>query len=285
MTPLGIWIDTTPESAIRELEELPGLGISTVAIMVESSSPGWDPSWTVDQVARACERARSLDLEVVLTTWPAPRRSHIDAMAAWLERAVPSGAAAIEVDLEGQWRRDRLDGTMASLGEAAALLLLRLRSLAGAHDLRLELTTHCGHQETSPSALVAPHVDRVVAQAHSIRERPGGQIVEWDDRRLGPGHHQTWAAADARTAPGVGAGVGLSLGLPLWGQRWPGHDPAEALELAYQAALAEAPREIRFWSSKHLRNAYARRWLEDCALPDSPVKTSYSSAAHHAAST
>lgn len=258
--PLGIWVDTTPDTALVELADLPGLGITTAAIMVESSRPAWDPSWTLDQVARACDRARSLDLEVVLTCWPSPRRTYLDAMAAWLERACALGVVAVEVDLEGQWKRDDLDGSL-SFADAAALLLLRLRGLAGAHDLRLEVTTHTGHQESSPSALVVPHVDRVVAQAYSIRERPGGQLVSWDDQRLGPGHHQRWAAADARTAPGVGAGVDLCIGLPLWGQRWPGHEPAEALDLAYQAALEEHPREVRYWSLKHLRRGYAREWL------------------------
>lgn len=259
--PLGVWVDTTPEAALVELAELPGLGISTIALMVESSREGWDPSWTLDQVARACDRARSLDLEVVLTTWPEPRRGHIEEMAAWLGRACALGVAGLEVDVEHNWRRGELDGSIASLPEAASLLLLRLRGLAGAHDLRLELTTHTGHQESSPSALVAPHVDRVVAQAYSIRERPGGEIVAWDDRRLGPGQHQTWAAADARTAPGVGSGVDLSLGLALWSQRWPGHSPQEALDVAFRAALAEHPAEIRLWSLKHLRRDYAQAWL------------------------
>lgn len=136
--PLGLWIDDAPSVALGYLDQLPGLGISTIALMIESPSPAWDPSWSLDQVARACERARSLDLEVALTTWPSPRRPYLEAMASWLERACPSGAAAIEVDLEGQWRWSALDGSLPSLAEAAALLLLRLRGLAGAHDLRLD---------------------------------------------------------------------------------------------------------------------------------------------------
>jgi len=260
--PLGLWLDGGPHE-LAHLGELPGLGISVAALMVETSRPAWDPTWTVAQVGQACELARRLDLEVVITVWPVPTRSWMDAATPWLDRACSLGVAAIEVDLEHMWKRSHLDGSLPSLEHAAQLLLLRLRDLAGRHDLRLEVTSHTGHAETSPAALVAPHVDVLVAQAYSIRERPpDGDVIEWGDRRYGPGLHQTWAAADARTVPGVAEGVALSLGLPLWGQRWPGRLPADALDAAYEAACAERPRELRFWSSLNLRrNAYAREWL------------------------
>ena len=266
--PIGLWLDDSPGVALASLDEIAELGISTVAIMLESPRPSWDPMWSLDQVARACERARGLDLEVVLTAWPSPRRAYLEAMHAWLERACSLGVVGVEVDLEGQWKRDDCDGTL-SLPQAASLLLMRLRALAGAHDLRIEVTTHPGHQESSPSALVAPHVDRLVAQAYSIRRRPGGELVAWDDPRMGPGHHQRWAAADARTAIGYGH-VDLSLGLALWSQSWPGHSPGDALTLAWRASLAEQPAEIRFWSSKWLvgghATPYGRSWLRSLDL-------------------
>jgi hypothetical protein len=262
-TPLGLWLDGGP-AELGHMHELRPLGITTAAIMVETSRPEWDPSWSTEQVARACEIARDEDLELVLTVWPAPRRAYLYEMRAWLDRVCGLGVSAIEVDLERLWMRDHLDGSLDSLTQAAALLLLRLRELAGAHDLRLEVTSHPWHGEASPQALVAPHVDRLVQQAYSIRRRPDGAIVDWDDHRLGPGHHQRWAAADARTVPGVAQGlVGLSLGLPLWEQAWPGHEPAEALGLAYDAAVAEGVSELRFWSTLNLRkHGWARAWLE-----------------------
>lgn len=276
MTTLGIWSDGGPRELLPHLHELPELGLTTVAIMVETSRAAWDPVWTPAQVGEVCARARELDLEVVLTIWPVPRRAYIDVMIGWLELACGLGVAAIEGDLEGGrpegqppwgWCAAMLDGSIPSLADAAALLLLRLRSLAAAHDLRLEVTSHTGHAETSPRALVAPHVDRLVAQAYSIRRRPGGQVVEWDDEQLGPGQHQHWAARDARTVPGVRGGqVDLSLGLALWSQHWPGHEPAEALGLAYQAAVDEDPVEIRWWSLRHLvERPYARAWLRALA--------------------
>jgi hypothetical protein len=266
LIPLGLWVDDAPGVALASLDDYRELGIDTIAVMVESSRSSWDPTWTISQITRLQQRAVELGIEVVLTTWPSPRRAYLDAMASWLAQAVPYGAAGIEVDLEGQWGRNDLDGSLSSLSEAAALLLLKLRDLAGAHDLRLEVTTHPGHMESSPSALVVPHVDRIVAQAYSIRRRPSGEIIEWADKRYGPGRHQKWAAADARTVPAVGAGhVGLSLGIAAWSQAWPGHEPHEALDRAYQAAVAEDPAEIRLWSSKWVTGAhatpYGRRWL------------------------
>lgn len=267
--PLGLWIDCPPGRVLRGgyLRSVRGLGIRTIAIMVESSRPSWDHSWSLEQVAQVCELARELDLEVILTVWPSPRRSYLDAMASWLIRAADLGIAGVEVDLEGQWQIDDLDWSITSIEVAAAILLERLRTLSLPHDLRLEVTTHSAHRESSSLALVSPYADRLVAQAYSIRRRPGGQLVEWDDRRLGPGHHQHWAAADARTVPGVAEGrPQLSLGLALWSQVWPGHEASEALSLAYQAALEDRPVEIRLWSSKHLLGAqakeYGRRWLE-----------------------
>ena len=266
--PIGLWLDGGP-GELAHLGELPAHGVTVAAIMVETSRAAWDPTWTVEQVGQACHLARGLDLEAVITVWPVPTRTWLDAATPWLDQACTMGVSAIEVDLEHLWKRSHLDGSLPSLEHAAQLLLLRLRDLAGRHDLRLEVTSHTGHSETSPAALVSPHVDVLVAQAYSIRERPGGEVISWDDRRMGPGLHQTWAAADARTVPGVAEGVALSLGLPLWGQRWPGHGPAEALDLAYAAAVAEHPREVRFWSSLNLRkNQYARDWLTALAPVD-----------------
>lgn len=270
--PLGLWIDDTPKYTLSHgyFEGIKDLGISTIAIMVESSKAAWDPTWSLSQISKVCERARALDLEVVLTAWPNPRRSYMAQMVGWMIGAVPLGASGVEVDLEGNWQTNDLDGSIGSLEAASVQLVQDLRELADDHDVRLEVTTHTGHQESSRRALVAPHVDRFVAQAYSVRVRPGGQLVKWDDRRLGPGHHQRWAADDARTVPGVIEGrPALSIGLPLWSQSWPGHEPSEALSAAYRAALEQHPAEIRFWSSKHLLGAvakpYGRPWLEDLA--------------------
>lgn len=271
MVTLGLWIDDAPARVLGPgyADELVELGVRTAAIMVSAPGLGWRPTWTIGQVQRATLALVERDIEVVLTTWPSPRRAVIDECCAWLEAAVVWGATGLEVDLEGQWKAEARAG-FAGLGEAAAYLLSRLRSITSGREVRLELTTHPWHAESSPRALVAPHVDRLLEQAYSIHRRPGGEVVAWDSRTLGPGHHQRWAADDARTVPGVAQGrPRLAMGLAAWSQVWPGHDPDEALGLAYQAALEADPAEVRLWSSKWVlgaqANGYSNAWLRSLA--------------------
>lgn len=269
--PLGLWIDDAPTTVLGPgyLDELRDLGIRTAAIMCSAPGSGWRPTWTADQIARVCGALIARDIEVVLTTWPSPRRAVIDECCGWLEAVVPWGAAALEVDLEGQWKPVEMRG-FDGLGEAAAYLVAKLRSITSGRDMRLELTTHPWHSESSPRALVAPHVDRLLEQAYSIHRRPGGQVVEWGDARLGPGTHQRFALDDALGVPGVKEGrPRLAAGLAAWSQVWPGHEPHEALDAALGAALGAALAyplaEVRLWSSKWVlgaqANGYAAAWL------------------------
>ena len=265
--PIGLWIVCPPRRVLGPgyIEELKDLGISTAAIMVETSNPELDVRWTPEQIGRACELCRAADIEVVLSVWPMPSREYLEELAPWLESVVPLGVAGVECDLEHLWAPSRLHG-FTSLTEAAAYLLLRLHSLRDRHDVRLEVTTHPWHSESSPRALVAPHVDRLVEQAYSIRERPDGTLVAWDSRTLGPGHHQRWAIEDARLVPSIAAGhPNLSLGLAAWSQVWPDHAPREAMRLAYDAALECEPAEVRYWSSAFVlgsaANGYSATWL------------------------
>jgi hypothetical protein len=68
--------------------------------------------------------------------------------------------------------------------------------------------------------------------------------------------------------------VEIGLGLAAYDQEWPGHTPQEAMQVAFDAALAERPVIIGYWSSDHLiqdmgsrGNAYSGSFLEQLESP------------------
>jgi len=237
------------------------IGVTVAAVMVETSRLKWDPYFDADEVEAMGQLAIERDMELVLTTWPAPQVKVIDAMLDDMRGFLMSGAVAWEVDVEGQWKAKHVRG-FDSLAAAEHYLYLQMRKMALPSDVRLELTTHTGHRECGPRARLTPRVDRFLPQLYSCRHRPGGKLVAWNDGRLGPGRLQRHYGA---RLPEHGK---LCVGLPAWDQQWPGHEVEEAMQLALDAAIELDPVEIRYWSSKHLwrrRNAQiagfiAQRW-------------------------
>jgi hypothetical protein len=273
MTEVGLWIDCPPRRVVERdyWGRLRDLGIRVAAIMLDSPRPQWDPTWAPDQVGRACELARERDIAVVLTTWPLPDAQQIDAMAEDLDDWLRWGAVAWEVDLEALWRRGHL--TMESMAVAADYLVATMRRVCEPLDVRVEVTSHPGHRETGPTALVSPRADRLVVQAYSTRHDWRDQLVGWSSRG-GPGRCQHLAVARAQSVPGALDGrPRISLGLAAWDQQWPDHAVSEALDRAWGAAVEGGPAEIRLWSSKWLVGSQSRRpgqaeviaWLEQRA--------------------
>lgn len=249
---LGMWLDCSPNRVTKPgyLEEIAGLGVGTVAIMGQEPSGTW--TWTPHQVAVACQMARGLELEVVLTTWP---QSHVrwDLWAAEVDSRLEGGCVGLEVDLEGQWRGD--------LAARASLQLVdTLAELSQAHDVRVEVTTFPSHPEAGVAARVSPHADRLNLQIYSVRHRPGGQLVDAASR-LGPGRYQREALDALARVPWVAAGGGprVGVGLAVYGQDWPGIDPCEAVRAASAAVDGRAV-ERRLWSSKWVVGGRATAW-------------------------
>jgi hypothetical protein len=262
----GLWIDDLPLLALSPgyLDELRDLGLHAAAVMVETSKARWDPYWSVEDARRMAVGLVDRDIEPIITVWLAPSRRYIDQMIAYLEMVVVAGYAAVEVDLEHLWRIRHLEG-FDELTDAAVYALHRLLRIRDRLDVRLEVTTHPWHGESSPHALVTPHVDRLVLQAYSIREWPDGTTVDWYGPK-GPGQMQQFAYEDALHVPCIVRGdVDLALGLPAWSQTWPGHAPADAMMTAYQAALDLGVVEARYWSSKFVlgarSNGYSNTFL------------------------
>ncbi len=252
----GAWIDDPPAlvQTPKFWHDLRELGITTGAIMLESVRDGFDPIAQVDVLGTIGEVARGADCEVVLTDWPQPSRLWMDAMRAQIGEFIKaSGAAALEGDGESNWTRGKLHG-FATLELAAHTLVALLDDISAEHNVRTEWTTFTEHAENSVHALVAPFVDRVLPQAYSVRNRKDAKgnpiVIEWDGT-YGPGGMQRRTLDRAVSIPKRPDGKPfISCGLAAYDQTWPGRKPEDAMRVAYEAALAYDPREVRWWSSK-----------------------------------
>ncbi|MFH1833583.1 MAG: hypothetical protein ABH877_01045 [bacterium] len=271
--PTGLWIDCPPHRVATSYywDQLAALGVSTAAIMVETSDRGWTPCYGSHQIRLCCDLAIERDIEVVLTCWPEPDPVMLAAAMDALDHWAELGPVGLEVDLEGQWLATRLRGypTMAA---AAADLVAGLHAIRERRDVRIELTTPTGHGECGPHALVSPHVDRVIPQLYSTRRDWRQRLVEWTGP-MGPGRRQREGLRRVMQIPGLGKDYGpkLSIGLAGWDQKWPGHTVVEALELAWDEAVAASPAEARFWSSKWIvgakSDARVLDWLDTLTRP------------------
>lgn len=252
----GLWIDDAPRlvSTPEYWDRVVDIGYRTAAIMIDQSTPGWDPRWTPEQL-QAVREITSMwcDVEVVLTCWPTPDREDMGRMFRDLIVMLEvSGASGIEVDLEGNWlpRVARAQGW--TYEAACAELVAGLLRLRKDHDVRIEVTTHPAHREANERALVTPHADRALWQVYSTRHLPSGQAVTWRGR-YGPfGREQ-----DCRRLSGLATSweIDWSFGSAAWDQRWPGHEIEEALDVSRSAQLASFPGEIRDWSSRWIVGA------------------------------
>jgi hypothetical protein len=103
------------------------------------------------------------------------------------------------------------------------------------------------------------------------------KVADWQptrqltpDGKVGP---ETWAAITAAwelkpTEPPPAGAAEVGCGLAAYDQTFPGHTPDEAMQVAYDAALALGCKELRFWSSEWLiddmgnkGNSYSGPWL------------------------
>jgi hypothetical protein len=270
---LGAWVDSRKEDVLQPFwwSRFREYGFSTASIMVETTRAGLDEKWKDHELAQAGILARAADVELVLCFWPEPDTEYL----AELERRAPalcdlSGAAAVDLDAEGNWVRSKLKG-FVNLEAAAVALEGLVRRWARTRDIRLELSTYPFHSENSYKAVLAPRVDRIYPQAYSVAKRKDGTGIEaavpWDDR-FGPGQMQHLTLERAKQVPGVGmpAGPVVCIGLAAYDQRFAGHSPEEAMEVAYETAKGYNPLEVRYWSTKHIwgpaANPYAAEFFK-----------------------
>jgi len=258
----GLWVSNRPGAVLKRgfLERVKEIGFTTVAVMVDTMRPGWDPQWTDDEVLELGLRCHQLGLELVITVWPDPNRERIDRMIADLERWAEAGLifSALEVDVEGGWYvRDPSTGRKRRhplYDELADYLMDRLLEFGDAPmvNVRIEITTHTGHYELTAGAKIATRARRVCVQAYTLRYG-NGRTYQWSDPTRGPGRGQRRAVELFERVVEVDEEPPeLTMGLAAWNQGFPGHTIAEAMQEAWDAAVATHPVEIRYWDSRNL---------------------------------
>lgn len=260
LPPLELWIDCPRAQVERPdyWDALVELGVGGAAIMLDSAEAGWDPSYSPRQLEGVARLALDRDIELIATTWAEPHRERIDRVVVAMAELLRVGVAAWELDAEGLWEAEDVRG-FGSAEEAAAYQVAAMRRVCDGLDVRLELTTHMGHVEAHRGADLVPLVDRVYYQPYSTRRDWRGELVPWTSRSAPGARQRADLARVMREVPGLRDGrVALGVGQALWDQRWPGHDVAEALDLALAAALEYRPVSIRGWSSKWIMPGGAR---------------------------
>lgn len=111
-------------------------------------------------------------------------------------------------------------------------------------------------------------------------------VVSWQsasglkpDGKVGPRTYQAIVEADECTPggliPTVPDNVEVGCGLAAYDQRFPGHAPTDALKAAWNAAIQDGCKEIRYWSSEwlirdigHKGNSYSEPFLQWLDVPD-----------------
>lgn len=258
---VGAWIDCPLTSIDAEyVRRLRACGVTTAAIMtnkmnaVRSAEP-WRLLAPETTIVRAANAFRTGGMDVVLTCWPRPSKAQIATLAESMTGLMrDTRAVALEVDLEANWHPRYLDG-FKSMKAAATHLVATLRTVA--NGARVEVTTFPGHAEARPGALVSPHVDTLIPQAYSVRNRSHGKI-EWTDE-LGPGRIQRMAHANA-----VATGCPhVAMGLAAYDQAWPGRTIGEAMGVAIETTRALGCGEIRYWSSKHIVGKFGQKTVRN----------------------
>lgn len=267
MPSLGVWIDDPAKDVktAKYWNTVQDHGFTTAAIMLETSGAGFDPKYDIKTLETIKKLALQRDIEIVLTIWPDPSKKYMEEFEQKIgDYLSASGAAGLEFDCESNWLKNNVVGynTLDEAGDDFVKLFTRVSEK---HDVRTELTTYPYHAENSRTADVAPHCNRLLPQAYSVRSRGEGS-VEWDDR-LGPGNMQKLTIDRALQVSGVGSFSGplVCCGLAAYDQVWPGKLGEDAMMAAYQAAVAYNPLEIRFWSSKWIfgikSNGYASKFI------------------------
>lgn len=269
---LGIWIDDPVKDVVTAeyWDTLVDHGFSTAALMLEGMGKGFDPNYDLSVLERIRGLAHTRDVEIVLTVWPEPSVHYLQEFEARIGPMLKAaGAAGLEFDCEGNWLPIKVKG-FANIDQAGDKLVDIFTRVCQPLDIRTEVTTYPYHTENSRTADVAPHADRLLPQAYSVRNRDSGGKpvdVKWTDT-LGPGNAQKLTLDRALLVPGVGkpSGPMISCGLAAYDQVWSGKSPEEAMKVAYDAAVNYNPMEIRYWSSKWVfgirENKYASRFIK-----------------------
>jgi len=257
---MGVWMDVGGQSMVangsRHAALLHELGFSEVCIMLN------DVSSTRFSLGMVSERAlasfvpllANSGIRVTLTSWLRPDKAYIDALVRTLPPlAVSTGAHAIEIDAESNWRSTPVGPStgFSSRDEATEYFYRTLRQATG----RLEIAITC-EVDPMPSAGMAPLLrgaDIVVPQAYSTS---GAAASHGIGAPYGPRGIQR-RALDLHTRAMDASGRPMLMGLAGYGRDpWPGNTPNAVMRMELEEALALRTRGnirgVRYWSWKHI---------------------------------
>lgn len=274
---VGVWVDDPPSTATKPafFDDLVDCNIDLVDVMADTPREGWDPKWPEKRIGKFGDLAHERGMDVAVTVWPEPdKRTIRDTANGVKELLLASGATELCLDVEFQWKPNKVRGFRAREGRTALDLagdyaIDALRDAAEECGCTLSLSTFTAHTENGRGADLAPHVDLIVVQAYSVRHRRrrGKRWLVESGHTYGPGHMQNHTIDRSEQVPGVLEGeVELGVGLAAYDQVWPDVDAATAMALAVDSATGRGATHLRYWSSKWIvgrrANAYARRFLQ-----------------------
>lgn len=268
---LEVWVDDAQVKILKPeyWDVVKDLGFKSAAFMVDTSTRGWDTSWTAKKYEKVGKLAADRGIKLITTIWPEPNKLYFNGalkdIANFLNAA---GSHILESDMEFNWKPER--STFKTWIEANDEFLKFIDKVKQqVPNLQTELTTFTSHAENGKAAKAAPHMDRLVVQAYGIRRRPNGDLIPWG-HVYSAGKMQTYTLDRTILVPGVQNGKPrVSVGVPAWDQEWPGHTEKEAMQLARDACLNYPHVQVeslRYWSSKWIfgsrKNDYASDFIK-----------------------
>ncbi|POF42329.1 hypothetical protein B0D71_12945 [Pseudomonas laurylsulfativorans] len=203
------------------------------------------PLARLDQVEKLVKALRNKDMHVIATVYLPPTKEAVDDLLDSSSDLVPAllagGIDAVELDLEGVWRRSVLCG-YKNHAEAFADFKDRVKTMKP--GVPVGITTHGGHIGAKEIPLDA--ADFVSMQAYSKCQ---DDCKAFDDNRTGSGNRQRYIVGKMKDIKGP-----IVLGLAAYGQQWDGYTWDAAMEKALSATeeiMAKDPRVVgySYWSS------------------------------------
>jgi len=245
---VGVWWNVGGRDTWAHLQHhlaaVEELGIAKVMVVINDiEDTHYRCRWGLGTLTNLVHGLQGIGVEVGLTSWVYPTRAFIEAMATGLpDVAGLVGVRAIELDCEGNWKKEHLKG-YASLEEAADALCGYLHEAEGIDSVGV--TTYPTMVDRIPE--LTRWADEVAVQAFSVASKP--ECV-WGGR-YGPGRMQVTASDKWRKAEKP-EGQKLVMGLPVWDQAWKGHTIGEAVGMEWSTTRALKVDEVRLWSWAHL---------------------------------
>jgi hypothetical protein len=252
----ALWIDSPVASVTSPAfwRWYSGLGMQHAQLMCERMKAGLDFLYDADELRTVASLASDHDISIGLTVWMEPDLEYLAKVRDELpELLVAARAVSLEAELEVNWTPKRLRG-FDSMDHAGDALVELMHDQSETLDVTHEGTSFTGHVENGKLADVSRYLRRYFPQAYSVRKRreKGVDVEQEWDGRTGPGGMQRWTIDRALTIPRTERGPVICAGLAAYDQKWPGRTVHEAMQTAYDAALAYDPPEIRWWSSKNV---------------------------------